>query len=180
MGLKLTVYDKTFDEIMQEIEDSDGVITPEQEAALEAWSKSEEAVIQICIRATEIEAEAKVLKEEFIQRAKENCERKAQTAGRLRALAREQMQAMGIRKLKSHDNLITISLRKNTTGRLEVGDESRLPEIYFEPVVVKKLRKDFLKAHLIQMAEEDANLDIKRTIGDARVVFEDSISIRVT
>jgi hypothetical protein len=150
-------------EIMQQIEEAEGEITPQIDEALRFTElQMQEAAINIGMVVKSLDYRLEVLNEE-IQRLTNLKEKTEKSKALLKNRLSQSMQQFGIEKVESPT--LTISFRKSEA--VEILSEQQIPAVYFDipaPRVSKARIREALKAgHEVPGAELAArkNLQIK-------------------
>lgn len=178
-------HNREIEAIWDEIEEAEGVISEEQEKRLAELMADELGLIDQAREIKNREAAVNQLKT-WVREAQDRARTWEKMIEDGRNRLRTGMETIGVRKLKSEDGFLTLSMRRNTVGRLELADpaldketsvrgytseqveNSTIPLSYWKATTVYVLEKDMVKAHLIE----------GHKVGLAGVNFDDSMQIR--
>lgn len=190
-------------EIWQEIEDSDGVVTPEQELRLYELMVDMEVLLQNAAKVAQLEANIELLKE-WVRAAQARYRTWEYTVGKLRALMLDPLKRLlpdwtkprGKKSLLTQGGALRIGLRSNNKGSLDIGpdealqrettirgytlkqvEESSIEARYFEKREVYVLRKDVL-ADEVRLVE-GSDVERPARLGLARIDYEPSVVLSV-
>jgi len=190
-------------EIYRDVQESDGVITPDQEAEILTIMGEQAGVMGNAAFVASMEANAETLRM-WASNARSRYLKWEEITGRIRAAMREPLKELlpdaatpkGTKSITSSDGFVRAGLRQNNKGRLELND-SQLEDIkqvrgyteqqvqssdidrrFFEPQVVYKLKTDDLLME-VALAENLKPEERPKGLGLCTVDREPSVVIRL-
>lgn len=202
MGMHLfEIEHPELQEIWHEIEESDGVITPEQEVRITEIMADQLGVVSNAAKAKEMEVNAEQLRE-WVRQAQIRYRLWEETASRIRAAILEALKELlpdahkpnGKKSILGQRGALRVGLRQNNKGKVEHMDgaleethtirgyeseqvfNSQLQSKYFEAKTIYVLNTDKL-AEDLKLAEGLEGEDRPKGLGLARMDYEPSVVI---
>lgn len=194
---------KELNDIWRDIEESDGVITPEQEKRITELMAEQLGLVANAAKVAQLEANVAQLKQ-WVAEAQARYRRWEQTAGTIRAamlaplkgLLPEAHMPKGQKSILGQRGALRIGLRQNHDGKLDTNDpaldkektikgfteeqvkECQIDKRYFEARTVYVLKRDVL-ADEVRIVESTKGMKRPKRLGLARLDKDPTVVLTV-